>query len=327
MDFASWHGVFWLVAPVGALSLLLMIPTPEPPRERQRHSIDVLGAVLLAASLFALAISFNHLHDGPETFQAGWMFHTGAQATALVLFVAFLVVERSSREPLIRLEYLQNMRFGAAVGANGIFHMTMMATMFLTPFLFERGWGLTTTHSSIVMGVLQAVNISTALAAGWVVDRWRLPHLPAISLAGIATGMLLLGFLGQYLTYPLYLVVTLLLGVSSGFFNTSNNTIIMSILPDDSRGFAAGMLETTRQFGHTVAVSLAAVAMGLAGVSLRGAGSPEAMVAGFQLSVIIMGSIAAGGVILAAVGQVQQHRERAVRQAIPGAEPQPIAVP
>jgi uncharacterized membrane protein YdfJ with MMPL/SSD domain len=87
------------------------------------------------------------------------------------------------------------------------------------------------------------------------------------------------------------------------------------------------MLETTRQFGHTVAVSLAAVAMGLAGVSLRGVGSPDAMATGFQLAVIIMGAIAAAGVLPAAAGRLRRTATPPERQNSPAPEPAPVAVP
>jgi MFS transporter, DHA2 family, methylenomycin A resistance protein len=324
IDWVGWRGVFWLVTPIGLVSLVLAIGIPEPPRAvRERRSIDVLGGVLLAAALFVLSLSFNHLHEGEETFQAGWPFHTASQIGAVALFAAFVWVERRAREPLVRLEYLRHRSFSAAVVANGVFHMTMMATIFLTPFLFERAWGLTPWHSGMVVAVLQALNVSAAFVGGWVWDRTRWRYLPALSLAGIATGMLLLGLLGSVLTFEVYLLVTALLGISSGFFNTSNNTVIMSLLPEEARGFSSGMLETTRQFGHTIAVSLSAVAIGLAGASLTENNRPEAMLVGFQLAEVIMGGIALVGVTFAALGRIPARWAGPPRPAVavPGISP------
>jgi MFS family permease len=301
LDLFGWRGVFLLVVPVGLLSLALSAGMPEPPRpHRARRGVDVPGAILLFAALLMLSLSFNHFHEGEETFEAGWPYHTATQLMALALFVW---VERRSREPLVRLEYLRHVPFAAAVAANGVFHMTMMATFFLTPFLFENAWGLTNVHTSTMIGLLQGITLATAVVAGWVVDRTRWSFLPALALGGIATGLLALGLLGDALTYATFVVVAVLLGVSSGFFNTSNNTVIMSVLPDEARGFASGMLETTRQLGHSVAVSIGTAALGLAGATLRGDGGPEAMFRGFQLAVLIMGGIAAAGVVLAHAGR------------------------
>lgn len=305
LDQLGWRGVFWLIVPVGAVSLLLSLRMPAvAPGERSHRSIDVPGGLLLTASLLALSLSFNHLHGGEETFTAGWPYHSTMQLAAAALFCAFMWVEGRTEEPLIPIDYLRNLPFAAAVAANGVFHMTMMATLFITPFLFEQAWALTPLHVSLVVGLLQGVNLGTALVGGWVVDRTRWSALPTVSLALIAAGMLLLGALGTSLTLGTYVLVTVILGVGSGLFNTSNNTAIMSILPGEARGFSSGMLEMTRQFGHTVAVSLGAVAIGLAGASLQGVSDPGAMLDGFRLAELIVGGIAAGGVMIAYLGRV-----------------------
>ncbi|MBM2809851.1 MAG: transporter [Chloroflexi bacterium] len=307
LEQVSWHGVFWLVAPVGLLSLALSARMPAPPQPKRAHrGIDVPGAVLLAAALLAFSLSFSHLHEGVESFSEGWPYHTGMQVLAVLLLGAFALVERRAPEPLVRIEYLRNARFDAAVLANGIFHMTMMATFFLTPFLFERAWGLSPGDTSAVIVALQGMNVIGALAGGWIVDRVRWAYLPPAALGCIAVGMLLLGLLGGMLNYSSYLLVTVLLGFGSGLFSTSNNTAIMSILPEDARGFSSGMLESTRQFGHTLAVSLGAAAMGIAGASLQGDVSPDTMLAGFQVAEIIMGSVALLGVWAAAMGRPRQ---------------------
>lgn len=304
LEYIGWPGVFWLIIPIGLMSLALSFRMPAVAAgERTHRSVDVAGALLLTTSLLALSLSFNHLHEGEETFQEGWPYHTAMQALAGLLFLVFLWWERRTPEPLVRLDYLRNLPFAAAVSANGIFHMTMMATIFLTPFLFEQAWGLSPLHASLVVGLLQGVNLVAALLGGWLVDRKRWSALPAFSLALIASGMLLLGVLGATLTFEAYMLITFVLGVGSGLFNTSNNTAIMSILPGEARGFSAGMLETTRQFGHSVAVSLGAVAIGVAGASVHGGGDPVTMLEGFRLAELIMGSIALGGVVIAFVGQ------------------------
>jgi len=295
------------------VSLALAMRMPPPPQvERRNRSVDVPGALLLVASLLALAASFTHLHEGEGTFQVGWQHHIGFQALAIILFIAFVAVERRAREPLVRIEYVRNAAFASAVSANGIYHMTMMATFFLTPFLFERAWGLTTVHSTLVVGAVQGVNLSAALAAGWLVDRLRWPYLSAVALAVIGAAMLTLGVFVDALDFASYTAVTLIIGLGSGFFNTANNTTIMSILPGEARGLSSGMLETTRQFGHTMAVGLGALAMGLAGASLLGNAAPRAMVTGFRFAEVLMGALALAGVVLAVRGRLGSQESATV---------------
>ena len=299
LDAAGWQGMFWMVVPAGIVSLLLGLRMRVPPVIGEHSSIDLPGAALLAGGLFAFAISLNHLHDGPRTFEAGADFHLGAQVVAITLLGLFVWRERNAPEPLVPLRHLTNGRFTSAVGANGIFHMTMMAMFFLTPFLFEEAWGLSTFQTAIVVTLFQAINVVSALGSGWLVDRTHWPWLSAVALAGIAVGMLLMGVLGAALTVGGYIVAVVIIGLASGLFNAANNTAIMSVLPEDARGFSSGTLEATRQFGHAIAVSLGAIALGLAGAGVAGSTTPAAMLDGFSLALLIMGSIAAAGVYLA----------------------------
>jgi MFS family permease len=298
LSVAGWSGIFWMVVPAGLASLVLGLRMAVPPRLGIHRSIDLPGAFLLAGGLFAFALSFNHLHEGPRTFEASPEFHLGAQLLALTLLGLFVWRERTAPEPLVPMRYVTDRVFAPAVGANGAFHMTMMAMFFLTPFLFEEAWGLSTTETAIVVTAFQAINVVAALGAGWLVDRTHWRVLPAIGLGGISVGMLLMGVLGESLTLTGFVVALTIIGLASGLFNASNNTVIMSVLPEEARGFSSGTLEATRQFGHAIAVSLGAIALGLAGAGVPGS-TPEAMLDGFSLALLLMGTLAAAGIWLA----------------------------
>jgi MFS family permease len=326
LETVGWPGIFWMVLPAGVASLLLGLRMRVPPRIGEHRSVDLPGAVLLAGGLFAFAISLNHLHEGPETFEAGAGFHTSAQIAAFVLLGLFVWRERTAAEPLVPLRHLTNLRFDSAVGANGIFHMTMMAMFFLTPFLFEEAWGLSTFETATVVTVFQVVNVLSALGSGWLVDRTHWPWLAALALTGIAIGMLFMGLVGAALTIAGYTVALLFIGLASGLFNAANNTSIMSILPEDARGFSSGTLEATRQFGHAIAVSLGAIALALAGAGEAGSTSPAAMLNGFSLALLIMGSIAAAGIYLAWRGAWRPQRAPVETGSAAG-EPVPVTIP
>ena len=85
-----------------------------------------------------------------------------------------------------------------------------------------------------------------------------------LSMTLIALGILLMGTLSSMVPFwliPLLLAPT---SIGSSIFNTINNALIMNSLPNEHRGFASGMIETTRQVGHTLGATVAASALGLA---------------------------------------------------------------
>lgn len=111
-----------------------------------------------------------------------------------------------------------------------------------------------------------------------------------------------LGLLANGLAYWGFLVISVILGVGLGLFMTPNNTVILAILPPAHRGFAVGMLETSRQLGHTLGVSASSAVLGLVVVtSLPIMGERAAYMQGFQMPTFTAGAITFVGMILAII--------------------------
>jgi len=69
-------------------------------------------------------------------------------------------------------------------------------------------------------------------------------------------GQALLGRVGADLPYAGLFPVVALLGAGLGVFTAVNNTAVMASVTPEQRGFASGMVETTRQLGHSLGVSI-----------------------------------------------------------------------
>jgi hypothetical protein len=126
---------------------------------------------------------------------------------------------------------------------------------------------------------------------GLLYDRTRSGWIAPVSLACIPIGLLLLSLLAAQLPYLGVLALCCLLGQGMGGISTVNNTEIMSMAPADQRGFASGLIETTRQFGHAVGVSLSGSFMAAA-VAAGSLAAPSDYVTGFVDSTRAMGLIA-----------------------------------
>jgi MFS family permease len=104
------------------------------------------------------------------------------------------------------------------------------------------------------------------------------------------------------LTFATYMLVAMPIGLGMGTFMSVNNTVIMSAVPGNLRGFASGMLETTRQGGHMLAVPLVSSIMtGVAGVTLTAQADPTLYIRGFQAACMVVGCIALIALALAFV--------------------------
>ena len=84
------------------------------------------------------------------------------------------------------------------------------------------------------------------------------------------------------------------------------------------RGFASGMVETTRQLGHSVGVTLSSTIMAGALVGVAPADLPAAYAAGFQQATLLMGGFTALGLLSALTPYIGRsggsRRRRPARQ-------------
>ena len=71
-------------------------------------------------------------------------------------------------------------------------------------------------------------------------------QVPTTQVTPITPTLVGLASLGPSLTYAAFFVVVFGLGAGLGTVNTVNDTVIMTSLPGQDRGFAAGMLEPSR---------------------------------------------------------------------------------
>ena len=112
----------------------------------------------------------------------------------------------------------------------------------------------------------------------------------------------MVGFLAGDVPFWMLPIMLLPAGIGFNLFSTANNAVVMNAL-EESRTFASGMLETTRQMGHTIGTTISAAVLGLAlPVAIEVLPVFEAQAAyrqGFQYSALVVVWIMAAGAFVA----------------------------
>ena len=105
VDNASWRWIFFVNLPVGGLALIVISITMPRRAPLTDHTIDWLGAGLLAAGTGALLLG---LVWGGQQYAWTSRHVIGALTVSAVLLAAFAFVERRAREPILPFEILRN---------------------------------------------------------------------------------------------------------------------------------------------------------------------------------------------------------------------------
>jgi MFS family permease len=313
VQWAAWRWAFFLVVPLGvaaaslAFTLARRDSSPQAAAQTSGRRFDIAGGTVLLVLLSALSLGLSHLHGGEPSFAAGWLYHLPLISLAVYCLITFVVVEARAATPLVPLARLRDGVFTGAILGNLVLHMTMLGVFFLTPFFMERGLQMASGYVAVLLTSQQFYNVVTSYASGWLYDKTRSRWLRPVGMALICAGFFMLSATAPRLTFTSYMLIALPIGIGMGIFMAVNNTVIMSAVPASLRGFAAGMLETTRQAGHMFAVPLTSGIMTAVTGATVTAGTPPALyVRGFQAACLVVGCIG----LVAVVGACIPERER-----------------
>ena len=302
LGLGSWQLLFFAMTPLAAWAALRARRLPGSAPDPARVPVDWAGAGLLVVTISLAAIALNHPHTTASEVVMP-VFHTWLPALAIVAAAAFVAVERRVHLPLLDWGQLRDRVFAAAVGVNAILHLTMMASLFLGPTLVVRGLGMDTTAGGVLMVVVQVSVVATAYLGGWLYDRTRAAWIRPGAAAVLGVGLGIWALAGLQGSYAGLLAAGLVAGLGSGVLLAVNNTIIMGALPGNTGGVAAGMLETTRHFGHAFGVTIptAILALVAAGAASTATAEADALRLGFFWGCLAMAALAAVGVALALI--------------------------
>jgi len=309
LEFVSWRLVFLTMLPIGMIVLWTSMPVfrrnveslPKTP-----ITIDVVGAGLLIATAAVFLLSGMHVHGGEETFTSSdaLNYHLPMHALFVVLLVVFIVVERRIEQPFIDFRHFRHKYFSLSLVSNIAFHLSMLATMILLPIMIEDGLGKSPIFVTAILIPHQSFGIWLPAIAGNIHDKYSPKLLRTFCMLSIAVGFVLLAVFAAKVNFWLLPLLLLPISFGTNIFNTVNNATVMNALPTENRGFASGMLETTRDLGHATGATISSIIMAMvlpAGIAFMVASESQSFyMKGFQTASLAVVGIMVGGAIIAA---------------------------
>ncbi|HTZ61643.1 MAG TPA: MFS transporter [Thermoplasmata archaeon] len=268
VDVTTWRWVFYVNLPIGIAAMVVLFLTLGPLRSEEPGRFDLVGAGLLAGWVSALMLPLVEISD----LSWGWTTPAalGLLAAAAVLFVAFVVQELRSAEPIVPLRLLGR-RVIAATG--GISLVTgIVLTALITLLSVFVGVVLLPTDPNAANLVRDVVYffaiplILGAVTAGGLLTRfpYRTVLFPALALAGGSA----LFLYGINATTPLWtlafgflpvggLVLPLIpFGFGAGIGLAGATIAIQNEVPRHEVGAGIGITRFLQSLGGAVGLSL-----------------------------------------------------------------------
>ncbi|MEV6105910.1 MFS transporter [Streptomyces sp. NPDC051940] len=301
----GWRWVFFapvvLSALILAATLALVRDTGRP--ARPPGGFDLAGGLTVTGAMLLLSygvVRLEHPGDGPGRTAAVF-------AAGLALLGLFVVVERRSAAPLVRLAVLRSAPLVRVNAAALLFLAAFAGFQFVVTLYFQeiRGWG--TMRTGLAMLVLGVDAVLAPLLTPRLVQRFGVTRVTLSGFVSAAAGYALFLPVGADWSYPAMLPALFLLGLAFALAYGPLTMAATDGVAEDEHGLAGGLLYTSTQFGMALGLSaVTAVSVG-AGAGLEGLRAALAVPLG----------VAALGVLVVASGlrRPAVRREEAVSRA------------
>ncbi len=257
VDNVSWRWIFLVNLPVGGAALVAVSLTLPKRTVRTEHSIDWLGAGLLAGGTAAFLMA---LVWGGQDY--GWRSDhvLGAFAVAAVLLAAFALAERRAREPILPFEILRNPIVAASCACMALVGMAMFGTISYVPLFVQGVIGTSAASSGVVLTPLLLAAVTTSFFTGQLISRtghyrWCVLVGPAV----LTLGMVLLWQMSVDTTNREAARNMVVAGIGIGSMMQVFVLSVQNAVERRRIGAATALTQFGRQMGATIGVTLMGV--------------------------------------------------------------------
>jgi EmrB/QacA subfamily drug resistance transporter len=307
----SWHDIFWINVPVGAVLVPLAWRRLSESRGPARR-LDLPGVGLGSAGLFGLVYGLVR----SQTLGWGATEVLVSLVAGALLLIAFVAHERRTDEPMLPMEFFTRRSFAVTNGVSLAMNFGMFGTIFFLSQFLQIVQHSSPLGAGVKMLTWTGATLIVAPLAG--VFSERLGSRPFMA-AGLALQAIALGWLNlelrTNLPYVEMIAPFVLGGVGMAFVFAPAANAVLSSVRTDQAGQASGANNAIRELGGVLGIAVLATVF----TSHGGYGSPQDFIAGLHPAIWVGAAVLMAGALLPIVFPFST-RESALEQAAAEAE-------
>ncbi len=253
-DQLSWRWVFFVNLPVGILAVTILLWSMPVVRSTLRRSVDYLGAstLLLAAIPMLLAFSWA----GKE-FAWGSPRIVGLLAFSALAWVAFVLVERRAKEPILPMDLFGNPVIAVSSAVVFLTGAAMFGTIMFIPLFMQAVVGLSATNSGMLLTPMMLSMVGASIFGGQVISRTgKYKWLTVAAIGVMAVGMYLLSLMTETTSHAQVIRNMIIVGVGLGVTMPVFTIIVQNAVPHSRLGVGTAAIQFFRSIGGTIGVAV-----------------------------------------------------------------------
>ncbi|RYF34410.1 MAG: MFS transporter [Comamonadaceae bacterium] len=268
----SWHWIFFLNVPLGAVALFLALRWIDGAPGRQRP-FDWLGFAASGLGLAALLYGLDLMSRSTIEWTAAAAF-TGGGLAALALALWHL---RRTPHPLVDLSVFGVQTFRVSVVGGSLFRIAISTAPFLLPLMFQLAFGFSMVASGFMMLALFAGNLGIKPATGFVMRHLGFRGTLLANGLLVAVGFAMCAALSPDTPLAIMVAVMVFSGVCRSVQFTAFNTIAFADTTPAQTSGATTLFSMFQQLSAGIGIAFGAIALGIAQRFTGHAGHPGVM--------------------------------------------------
>jgi len=290
----TWNWIFFVNVPVGVLGILASFVFIDESKDSTHERLDMPGLITSGLGLFAL--TFALIEGNNYGWSSGRIIF--AFAVAVVSLVAFVLLERMQRAPMLPLELFRN---GTYTGANLVVllvALAMFGVFFFVSLYMQNILGFSAVQAGASFLPMTVLIILIAPIAGRASDRLGSRWLMTGGMLLVTAQLVYFSRLDESTTFWHLLPGLLVGGAGMALTMTPSAAAATRALPVDKAGVGSAVLNAFRQVGGSIGIALMGAIMAH---EAAGRQTTAAFLAGFERALLVAAAIALVGSLVAFV--------------------------
>jgi EmrB/QacA subfamily drug resistance transporter len=249
----GWSWIFFVNVPVGLVGIAMAFWAIDETRDMSKEQrLDLPGLLTSGGALFALTYALI------EANSYGW---TSARILALfgvaiVLGVAFVLLELHQRAPMLDLNLFRNTTFSGANVAMLLVALAMFGIFFYNSLFIQNILGYSAIQTGAIFLPMTLLIILIAPQAGKLTDTIGARWLVGGGLLLVSLCLVLFAQLDQNSDFWNILPGLIVGGVGMALTMTPTTAAAMGSVPVDKAGVGSAVLNSARQVGGSLGIAL-----------------------------------------------------------------------
>lgn len=254
----SWRYIFLLNVPVGIVAIgATLAAVAESRNERASRRLDIPGIFLWGAGISLVVFA---LIEG-EKLGWGSPATVGAFAAGALALVAFVLVERRVREPLMDLSLFADRLFAVGNALRALVLLALLGTVFALPLYWQTQLGYSALEAGLQLLPLSSAAFFFSPLAGSLADRVDVRWLVGGGFVALAGGALWLSRLTPASGWAFFAAPLALVGAGLALLLAPTATATLRNVPEGRSGLASGISFTAGELGSALGLALVAAVL------------------------------------------------------------------